>query len=131
MCISSPIYFNLFIKIHPPAFGSIFRLANNFIKILMSIFLFCLTYLFKQFLSTFLFHSFTSYNKYGRNMVASPRKKKKPRTSVTVVTKTAEANAGSTCIFFNKSGTKYPAIVAATMFKNIATPQTKPKIIFP
>ena len=63
-------------------------------------------------------------------IVANPKKKKNPKTSVTVVTNTADANAGSTFTFFNITGTIKPAIVATTIFKIIAVPITIPNIKF-
>ncbi|OPZ85173.1 MAG: hypothetical protein BWY74_03995 [Firmicutes bacterium ADurb.Bin419] len=50
-----------------------------------------------------------------------------PRTSVTVVTKTDEARAGSTPIFFKAIGTKYPAKAATIILRSIAVPKTNPK----
>ena len=44
-------------------------------------------------------------------IVANPKKKKNPKTSVTVVTNTADANAGSTFTFFNITGTIKQQIV--------------------
>ena len=48
-----------------------------------------------------------------------PKKDKKPITSVTVVTKTLEAKAGSIFIFFNVTGIKIPNNPATIMFKTI------------
>ena len=48
-----------------------------------------------------------------------PKKDKKPITSVTVVTKTLDARAGSMFIFFKVTGIKIPNKPATIMFKTI------------
>ena len=49
--------------------------------------------------------------------------------SVTVVTKTAEDNAGSTLSLLRPTGTKIPANPATNILQTIAAPNTKPSSI--
>src|SRR5438105_3974000 len=62
---------------------------------------------------------------------ASPKKKKNPATSVTVVTKMLEASAGSTLKARKVYGTKTPERAAAIMFSSMATPTINPNIALP
>ncbi len=55
-------------------------------------------------------------------MDPNPRKDKNPITSVIVVTKTLEANAGSIFNFLSETGTKIPKSPATIIFKIIEIP---------
>ena len=55
-------------------------------------------------------------------MDPNPRKDKNPITSVIVVTKTLEANAGSIFNFLSETGTKIPKRPATIIFKIIEIP---------
>jgi len=68
-----------------------------------------------------------SYNKKNDAKYKNP---KSPITSVTVVRKTAEDNAGSTLSLLRPTGTKIPANPATSILHNIAVPNTKPSSIF-
>lgn len=61
------------------------------------------------------------------NIVASPRKIKKPNESVNVVTNTLEAKAGSIPNFLSMRGTVYPEITAISILPIKANPATIPK----
>ena len=56
---------------------------------------------------------------YKKTKDPIPRKDKKPITSVTVVTKTLDAKAGSILIFFKVTGIKIPNNPATIMFKTM------------
>ena len=71
-------------------------------------------------------HLLTFYTKRLIAAVAIPRKSRKPKTSVKVVTTTADATAGSTPILRRNRGTPAPARPAMTMFPAMATPRTRP-----
>lgn len=60
--------------------------------------------------------------------VAKPKKARNPTTSVTVVTKALEPNAGSKLNLSRTSGTKIPANPAIIRFKTIANAKTTPSI---
>src|SRR5690606_1581550 len=64
---------------------------------------------------------------HSRITVASPRKTKKPTTSVIVVTKLPEASAGSRSNRSSVSGTSTPASAATTRLMTIAAPRTPPR----
>ena len=63
-----------------------------------------------------------------RNMSHS-KKDKNPITSVIVVTKTLDANAGSIFTFFNETGTKIPNKPATIIFKTIDIPINKESFV--
>src|SRR5690606_16604231 len=63
---------------------------------------------------------------YSRNRLASPRKARKPITSVTVVSTTLEATAGSTFSFSSPSGTSAPTSAAATRLISMAAAMMTP-----
>src|SRR5688572_18729730 len=66
---------------------------------------------------------------YARNLmktVASPRKEKKPKTSVSVVMNTDDARAGSTLAARSPSGMSVPAVAATNMLMIIAAAMITP-----
>ena len=65
--------------------------------------------------------------------VAMPRKSRKPKTSVNVVTTTADATAGSTPMRRRKRGTPAPTAPAITMFPEHGEPQhqTEAEVLLP
>ena len=68
---------------------------------------------------------FQSYNKISE---ASPKKLKKPKTSVAVVSRTVEPTAGSIFIRFNINGINAPVAPAMRRLMIIAKPMTRPSL---